>query len=82
MASVEIVQALQEQQVGDLLDDFERVRDAAGPEGIPDGVNLGADFACEQSCTTAVPSERTDLSSHRAVKFTSAVSKSMHPIVP
>ena len=42
---VEVVQALEEQQVGDLLDDFEGIGDAAGPEGIPEGVNFGADFA-------------------------------------
>ena len=30
-----------------MLDDFERVGDASGPEGVPDGVDLGADFASE-----------------------------------
>ena len=44
---VQVVQPLQEQQVGNLLDDFQRVGDAARPEGVPDGVDLGADFACE-----------------------------------
>jgi hypothetical protein len=37
---VQIVQALEKKQVGDLLDDFEGVGDAAGPESIPDAVNL------------------------------------------
>ena len=37
---VQVVEPAQEQQVGDLLDDFERVGDAAGPEGVPDAVDL------------------------------------------
>jgi hypothetical protein len=32
-----IVQAAQEEQVGDLFDDLERVGDAPGSEGIPQG---------------------------------------------
>ena len=40
---LQVIKAAQEQQIGDLLDDFERVRDAARPEGIPDGVDLVAD---------------------------------------
>ena len=44
---VQVVEALEEQQIGDLLDDFERIGDAAGPEGIPEGVNSTADFAVE-----------------------------------
>jgi hypothetical protein len=41
---VVLVQALQEQQIGDLFDDFQRVRDTAAPERIPDLVYLGLDF--------------------------------------
>ena len=36
---------------GDLLDDFERVGYAAGPEGIPDLVDLISDLACEHGAT-------------------------------
>ena len=37
---VQIVEPFQEKQVGDLLDDFEGIGNAAGPELIPDAVNL------------------------------------------
>jgi hypothetical protein len=37
---VNVVQPADEQQEGDLLDDFERVGDAAGPEQVPDAVWL------------------------------------------
>jgi hypothetical protein len=48
---VELVEAAEEEEVGDLFDDFEGVGDAAGPEGVPDGVDLGADFAGERGST-------------------------------
>ena len=38
------VEAAQKQQVGDLLDDFQRVGDAARPEGVPDLVDFVAQF--------------------------------------
>ncbi len=44
---VQVVEALQEQQVGDLLDDLERVRDPTRPEGVPDAVHLVAEFTGE-----------------------------------
>ena len=44
---VQVVEPLDEEQVGDLLDDLERIGDAARPEGIPEGVDLTADFAGE-----------------------------------
>lgn len=44
---LDFVEALQEEQVGDLFDDFDRVGNAAGPEGIPDAVDLIADIAGE-----------------------------------
>ena len=42
---VQVIQPAQEEQVGDLLDDLQRVGDAAGPEGIPDCIDLALDFA-------------------------------------
>ena len=42
---VQVVQAAQEEQVGDLLDHLQRVGDAAGPEGVPDLVDLALDVA-------------------------------------
>jgi hypothetical protein len=44
---MQIVEPLEKQQIGDLLDDFERIGDAARPECIPEGVNFTADFAGE-----------------------------------
>ena len=41
---LQLVQPLDEKQVSDLLDDFQRIGNAAGPEGIPDLVNLVANF--------------------------------------
>jgi hypothetical protein len=51
---VQVVEALEEEQVGDLLDDFQRVGDAAGPEGVPEGVDFGADFAGEHESPIGV----------------------------
>lgn len=48
---VRVIQAADEQQVGDLFQHLHRVGDAAGPEGVPDGVDLAADFASEHACT-------------------------------
>ena len=41
LTRVQLVQPLDEEQVGELLNDRERVRDAAGPHGVPDSVDLG-----------------------------------------
>ena len=41
---VQLVQPLDEQQVGELLDDRKGVGDAAGPHGVPDAVDFGFDF--------------------------------------
>jgi len=41
------VQPLEKEKVGDLLDNFERVGDAARPESIPDLIDLTANFACK-----------------------------------
>ena len=37
------VRPVQKEQVGDLLDYFERIGDTAGPEGVPDLVDLAFD---------------------------------------
>jgi hypothetical protein len=49
---VGVVEAADEEQVGDLLHHLHRVGDAARPEGVPDGVDLAAKFAGEhvESC--------------------------------
>ena len=44
---LQIIEALQEKQIGDLLDDFDGVRDAAAPESIPEGIDFTADIASE-----------------------------------
>ncbi len=42
---LEFVEALDEEQVGELFDDGERVGDAAGPHGVPDAIDFGFEFA-------------------------------------
>src|ERR1700679_214397 len=42
-----LVQPLEKKQVGDLLNNLERIGDAARPEGIPDLIDLTANFAGE-----------------------------------
>ena len=42
---VQLVESLDEEQVGELLDDRERIRDAAGPHRVPDAVHFGFEFA-------------------------------------
>src|SRR3546814_17390876 len=44
---LQLVQPLDEQQVGHLLDDLHWVGDAAAPERVPDLVDLGLDGACD-----------------------------------
>ena len=44
---VKVIEPANEEQVGDLLDDFERVGDAARPKGIPNSVDLIANVAGE-----------------------------------
>jgi hypothetical protein len=44
---VEIIEPLQEEQLGDLLDDFEGIGNAAGPESIPERVDFAANIAVE-----------------------------------
>ena len=50
LGSFEFVEALEKEQVGDLLNDFHGIGDAAGPEGVPDAVDLIADFTCKHEC--------------------------------
>jgi hypothetical protein len=42
-----LIKATKEKQVRDLLDYFERIGNSAGPKGIPDGIDLTADFPSE-----------------------------------
>ncbi len=42
---MQVVEALEEQQVRELFHHFEGVRDAARPEGVPDSVDLRSEFA-------------------------------------
>lgn len=42
-----IVEAAEEKQVGDLLHYFQGIGDSAGSEGVPDAVNLAADFTSQ-----------------------------------
>jgi hypothetical protein len=44
---VEIIEAAQEQQIGDLFHDLKRVGNATGPEGVPDAVDLVPNVACQ-----------------------------------
>ncbi len=56
-ACVQLVQTLDEEQVGELLDDRERVRDAAGPHGVPDSVDLGLQLAGDHDAISLVSVE-------------------------
>jgi len=47
LVGVEVIEPLQEVQVDDLLDLFEWIGYPAGPEGVPDSVNLVANIAGE-----------------------------------
>jgi hypothetical protein len=50
---VQVVEPAQEEQVRDLLDDLERVRNAAGPEGVPDPVDLALELAGQHVTNTS-----------------------------
>jgi hypothetical protein len=49
------LQALEKEQLGNLLNDFERIRNAARPEGVPDAVNLIADFTGKHNSQSTAP---------------------------
>ena len=51
---VQVVEAAQEEQIGDLLHHLQRVGDAARPEGVPDLVDLAADFTADYGMETAL----------------------------
>ena len=51
---MQLVQPLGEQQIGDLLDHRQRVGHAAGPEGVPDLVDLIFDGTGDHRITTPV----------------------------
>jgi hypothetical protein len=55
---VQVVQPAQEEQVGDLLDHLERVGDAAGPEGVPDLVDLALDWTGDLRTRKITPANR------------------------
>jgi hypothetical protein len=48
--NLEFIQAANKQKIGDLLDHFQRIRDAAGPKSVPQAVNLIAKFSGHHSC--------------------------------
>ena len=52
---MQLVEPLDEEQVGELLDDGERVRDAAGPHAVPDAVDFGLDFTGDHGVGLLVP---------------------------
>jgi len=55
---LQVVQAAEEQEVGDLLDHLEGVADPAGPEGVPDAIDLALEVPSDhrQDPTIAPPS--------------------------
>jgi hypothetical protein len=50
---LEVIEPAKKQQVGDLLDDLKGIGDTAGPECVPDTVDLVADFAGEHAGSVA-----------------------------
>ena len=58
LARVQLVQTLDEEQVGELLDDRERVRNAARPHGVPDSVDLGLQLTGDHDSASLVSLER------------------------
>jgi hypothetical protein len=46
---VQLVKPLDEEQVSELLNDRERIRDAAGPQRVPYLVYLGFEFTCNHT---------------------------------
>jgi hypothetical protein len=50
LGRLQFVHALEKGQAGDLLNDFERIGDPAGPESVPDAINLIANFTSKHRC--------------------------------
>ena len=46
---LDIIKLLDEQEVCELLDDFERVRDASRPENLPDAIDLVPFFSLQHA---------------------------------
>ena len=59
---VQLVEALDEQEIGQLLDDGQRVRDAAGPHRVPDAVDRGLQLAGDHVRLRGIGSARSDAS--------------------
>ena len=55
---MQVVEPLEKQEASYLLDDFERIGNAAGPEGIPEGIDFTADFAGEHGARSFRESPR------------------------
>ena len=49
--SLQLIEPLDEKQISDLLDHFERIGYSSRPERIPDLVNLVANFICQHDCS-------------------------------
>jgi hypothetical protein len=47
LEGLQLIEPLDEQQIGELLDDRQRVGDPAGPHGVPDLVDSAFEFACD-----------------------------------
>ena len=47
---LQLVKPLDEKQISDLLDDFQRIGNPAGPEGIPDLIDLVTNFVGKHEC--------------------------------
>jgi len=50
LQGVEFVQPLDEQEIGQLLDNGKRVGNSPGPHGVPDAVDFGFCFAGDHLC--------------------------------
>ena len=69
---VEVIEPFDKQEISDLLDDFERVGNAAGPESVPDGVNLVTDSRGEHRKLELLHRFFACLDSHRLAGWTVA----------
>ena len=74
---LQVVEPAQEEQVGDLLDDLERVGDAARPEGVPDAVDLTPRYRCHSPWSA---SSSADVPCHATRPRSMIVCRSARPI--
>ena len=56
---VQVVEPAQEEEIGDLLDHLQRIRDAARPEGVPDAIDLVLDVAGDHALGLTPSQEST-----------------------